>query len=117
VNDLGIHFANERDAAPVRDQPAIEVVSWRLMKASSGALHLATLRHGQADQVVARLTSAIAHINCTSRTLTTSSGRLYVLQGPPESRPVERQALRDGAAALGLSGAIDVSEKQWEQMR
>ncbi len=116
-DDLGITFVNERDAPPPEEEPSMEVHSWRLMKAPSGELHLGTLRDRQTDRVVVRLTSALAWFDMVARAVTTASGRRYVLMGPPERRPLECMAIRNGAAQLGLTGGIDVSAQFWEQVR
>lgn len=95
----------------------MEVHSWRLFKAPSGELHLGTLRDRQADRAVVRLTSALAWFDMSARAVTTASGRRYVLKGPPENRPLECMAIRNGAAQLGLAGGIDISVPFWAQMR
>jgi hypothetical protein len=115
--DLGIAFVNERDAPPPEEEPSMEMHSWRLMKAPSGELHLGTLRDRQTDRAVVRLTSALARFDVAARAVTTASGRRYVLIGPPESRPLECMAIRNGAAQLGLSGGIDISAQFWDQMQ
>ena len=116
-DDTGITFVNQRDAPPSEDEPSMEVHWWRLMKARSGELHLGTLRDRQAGRAVVRLTSALAQFDMAARVVTTASGRRYVLIGPPESRPMESMAIRNGAAQLGLSGGIDISDQFWERMQ
>ena len=111
--NLGFILANERDAPSVLEQPCVEVHSWRLVQLPSGDQHLVTLR----DRETARVTSAIAKIDLERRTIATSSGRLYVLLGPPEVRDMECKVLR--AAASGLLGrpdAVDISVSTWGQM-
>lgn len=116
-DSTGITFVNQRDAPAAQDEPSMEVHSWRLMKASSGELHLGTLRDGQADRAVVRLTSALAGVDMAAHTVTTASGRRYVLMGPPESRSLECMTIRNGAAQLGLAGGIDISAQFWSQMQ
>lgn len=116
-DDAGITFVNQRDAPPPEDEPSTEVHSWRLMKAPSGELHLGTLRDRQADRAVVRLTSALARFDMAAHAVTTASGRRYVLIGPPENRPLETMAIRNGAAQLGLAGGIDISAQFWAQMQ
>jgi hypothetical protein len=115
-DDWGIAFTNERDPPPSAHETSIEVHSWRLLKAPTGELHLGTLRDPQGDRASVRLTSALASINATARVAKTGSGRTYVLVGPPESRLLERQAIRNGAAHLGLADGIDISDKIWLEM-
>lgn len=43
-DEPSVLFTNERDAPPVGTQPLMKVHSWRLMKATTGELHLVTLR-------------------------------------------------------------------------
>ncbi len=114
--DLWCHFSNLRDAPPIDEQPSMQTDSWRLLKAASGELHLGASRIGDEGQLVARVTSAIAQIDHSNRTLTTASGRRYVLVGAPEERPLECAAIRNHAAAMGLAGAIDVSDQHWLRM-
>ena len=116
LDDLGITFVNERNAPRPEEEQTMEVHSWRLLKAPSGDLHLGTLRDPQGDRVVVRLTSVLGEFDMTARAVTTVSGRRYVLMGPPKTRPLERQAIRNGAAHLGLAAGIDVSEPFWEKM-
>lgn len=115
-DDVGVTFTNARDAPPPDDEANMEVHSWRLLKAPSGDLHLGTLRDREGDRAVVRLTSALARIDATERVATTGSGRTYVLMGPPERRPLERQAIRNGAAHLGLADGIDISDQIWSEM-
>lgn len=115
-DDGGIAFTNERAAPPPEHETNMEVHSWRLLRAPTGELHLGTLRDHQGDRAVVRLTSALASINATERVATTGSGRTYVLVGPPECRLLERQAIRNGAAHLGLVDGIDISDQIWPEM-
>jgi len=117
ADDLGITFVNERDAPRPEEEQIMKVHSWRLLKAPSGELHLGTLRDPQADRVVVRLTSALTWFDMAAKAVTTASGRRYVLMGPPEDRPLERLAIRNGAAQLGLAGGIDISAQFWAQMQ
>lgn len=114
---VGIAFVNERDAPPPGEEPSIEVHSWRLFKAPSGELHLGTLRDRQPDRAVVRLTSALLWFDMAAKAVTTASGRRYMLIGPPESRPLECMAIRNGAAQMGLAGGIDVSAELWAQVQ
>lgn len=116
LDDAGITFANERDALPPGEEPSMEVHSWRLLKAPSGELHLGTLRDRQTDRAVVRLTSALAMVDTVARAVITVSDRRYVLMGPPESRPLERMAIRNGASHLGLADGIDISDQIWAEM-
>lgn len=116
LDDLGIGFVNVRDAPAPDEEALMHVHSWRLLKAPSGELHLGTFRDRQTDRAVVRLTSALASIDGTTRVVTTASGRSYVLTGPPESGPLERQAIRNGAAHLGLADGIDISEQIWAEI-
>ncbi len=115
-DDVGIAFVNERDAPPPEEEQTLQVHSWRLMKAPSGELHLGTLRDRDVDRAVVRLTSALAQFDMRAGVVTTASGRRYVLIGPPESRPLERRAIRNGAAHLGLAGGIDISDQFWARL-
>jgi|GEM_PF-2181288 len=116
IDHTGIDFANERDAPPPEAEPSIEVHSWRMFKTPSAGLHLGTLRDREAERAVVRLTSAIAAIDVVARVAITSSGRRYVLMTPPETRAMERMAICNGAAHLGLADGIDVSNQIWADM-
>jgi hypothetical protein len=115
-DDDGFFFFSKRQAPPVEDQPRMKAYSWRLIKTFSGALHLATLRHRVADRGVVRLSSAISAVDTETRTVTTTSGRSYVLIGPPEDRHLEYNALFAGAARLGITDGMDVSAALWRFM-
>lgn len=116
-DDDGFFFFSRRQAPPVEDQPRMNAHSWRLIQTFSGDLHLATLRHRMADRGVVRLSSAISTVDINTRTMTTSSGRSYVLIGPPEERHLEYNALFAGIARLGISDGMDVSTAVWSLMR
>lgn len=111
-----ILLANGRDAPSPQDQPQVEALSWRMLKSPNGELHLVTLRDRDMDRGEVRLTSAITSIDNSARVVTTSSGRQYSLQGPPEGEVLEQQVLCAGAARLGLPEATDVSAWVWSQM-
>lgn len=113
---MTIWTANERDAPSIHDQPRMEVQSWLVLKSTIGELHLVTLRDRDVDGGVVRLTSPIASIDNSARVVTTSSGRQYLLMGPPASEALEQQVLLAGAARLGLSDANDFSAWVWGQM-
>lgn len=116
-DEPSVLFTNERDAPPVGTQPLMKVHSWRLMKATTGELHLVTLRVRHQDHGTVRLTSALVSIDKTTRVVVTSSGRRYALLAAPESGALEQQVLRAGAARLGLAGAVDISDWAWAQVR
>lgn len=113
---MTIRIANERDAPSIHDQPQMDVHSWLMLKSTTGELHLVTLRDRDVDGGVVRLTSPMASIDNSARVVATSSGRQYLLMGPPAIETLEQQVLLAGAARLGLSDATDVSEWVWGQM-
>jgi hypothetical protein len=63
-----------------------------------------------------RNTSAVAFVDARRRALVTSSGRAYVLHGPPEAEPVTKDMLLANAARIGLADAEDVSEALWSEL-
>lgn len=102
-------FLNERDAAPPSEQPLVRLDRWRLLQAPNGDQHLvAELPNG-----ALRITSAIAASDAPSRSLTTSSGRRYLLDAPPTSDLVVLGKLAANAVRSGLGDAIDISEQTW----
>lgn len=106
----GVLLVNERNAPPVADEPHSEVHCWRLLQLPSGARHLMTLRNGG----IARVTSAIVAIDFEQRTITTESGRVYTVMGPPEVDALKCRVLEAAAAGvLGTHCAIDVSATTW----
>ena len=110
---LGFILVNERDVPPVEQQPAMKVHSWRLVRLPCGDRHLVTLRNGG----IARVTSAVESVALASRTVTTTSGRLYSLLAPPEAGQLERDVLQAAAAQLlGRTDTLDVSDATWEEM-
>ncbi len=62
------------------------------------------------------VTSAITAVDQDAGLVTTSSGRQYLLVGPAEERPFEREVLADGAVSLGLGDAIDVTVFAWDEI-
>lgn len=91
----------------------MKVQSWRLVRLPCGDRHLVTLRNGG----IARVTSAVESVDLASRTVTTTSGRLYSLLAPPEAGQLERGVLQAAAAQLlGRTDTLDVSDATWEEM-
>lgn len=113
INPVGVFvFANERDAPSVSDQPSVHVLSWRAVQASTGALHLLMLR----DTAVVRNTSAVQSVDPHRRSVTTSSGREYLLHCQPEEEPMAKAQLLAGAVRVGLAASGDVSDALWAQL-
>lgn len=115
--DDGFFFFSKRQAPPVKDQPRVNAYSWRLIETFAGDLCLATLSHRVADRGVVRLSSAVSAVDVGTRTITTVSGRSYVLIGPPEDRHLEYNALFAGLARFGITDGMDVSTAIWRFMR
>jgi len=109
-------FVNERDAPQVEAQPRVEVHCWRLLKASSGTLHLVTLRGLSDESATVRVTSAISAVDAAAGIVTTSTGRQYLLMGPFETRDFEVDLLHRGAVRLGMADSVDVSVFAWDQV-
>ena len=110
-------FVNARDAATVEAQSRLQVDSWRLIRMPSGELHLATLRDLSEEQATVRVTSALSSLDAVTGDATTSSGRQYVLMGPPETRQSSLTLLHGGAASLGLGDAVDISDLVWAELQ
>ncbi len=106
-------FANERDAPPVTEQPRVEVLSWRAVETPAGELYLMMFR----EAGVVRNTSTVVYVDASRRLLTTSSGREYVLHGPPEEEVVAKGVLQGNAVRIGLATARDVSDRLWQQFQ
>ncbi len=68
---------NVRD---VSEDPKVELVRWRVFETETGERHFVGLRPSLGT---GRVSSAIIDFDPGSRTGTTSSGRRYVLMGPP----------------------------------
>lgn len=116
TGSVSMMFVNERDAPTADLQPRVEVRSWRLLRAPEGTLHLVLLvgliEHGR----TVRVTSPITAVDQGTGTVTTSSGRQYVLMAPFEEGELERDMLLNGAVSLGLGAAVDVSVLAWDQV-
>lgn len=113
---LAITVANDRDAPTVGEQPLVEVHSWRVLRAPERSLHLVTLTGLSEQGGTVRVTSAITAVDQDAGIVTTSSGRRYLLMGPPEDRDLQRELLRNGAVRLGMGTAVDVSVLAWDQV-
>lgn len=109
----GFTFANERDAPPVKDQSRVEVLSWLAVETPAGELYLMMFR----EAGVVRNTSAVVSVDASRRLLTTSSGREYVLLGPPEEEVSAKGMLQANAVRIGLASALDVSDRLWHQLQ
>lgn len=104
---------NIREAPPVAEQPVVRIQHWRLIE-ERGLIHLAGWINGA---ITIRLTSPVRDVNLAARQVTTDSGRLYELAGPPTD-DADRLVLI--AARLASVGAvwqgIDVSDRIWADM-
>lgn len=60
-----------------------------------------------------RVTSSTAGFDAVAAVVTTSSGRKYELDGPPESRHAQLALLAANAQRVGLGDAADVSDSVW----
>lgn len=105
-------FANERDPPAVEDQHSVDALSWRAVRAVSGDLHLMLVLESGA----LRNTSAVTFVDACRHALVTSSGRAYVLHGPPEQEAVIKRMLLANSARIGLGDAEDVSESLWAEL-
>jgi len=113
---LAMKFVNDRDASTVGEQPLVEVHSWRVLRAPERSLHLVT-RTGLSEQGgTVCVTSSITAVDQDAGIVTTSSGRRYLLMGPPEDRDIQRELLREGAVRLGMGTAVDVTVLAWDQV-
>lgn len=104
-----IVFMNERDAPLVSEQPKVSLTRWRVYMAGDGTRHLlAQLPNGSL-----RITSALAEVYRSSRTVVTSSGRAYQLEEPPTADADLVLKLEAYALVNGLTELIDDSEAVW----
>ncbi len=102
-------FFNERQAPPVKNQPAVAVRSWCVMQAGNRDRHLlAVLESGSL-----RITSPLAGFCPVQCELTTESGRRYQLLGPPERQQPQLGLMHTNALRSGLLDATDVSDELW----
>lgn len=104
-----VFFANERDAPPVAEEARVHALSWCATRVPTGDFHLLMLR----EAGVVRRTSSVKSVDPLRRIVTTSSGREYLLHGPPEDEPVTKAQLLASAAWLGLASACDASDAFW----
>ena len=64
-----------------------------------------------------RVTSPVTSLNPQARSITTSSGRIYELQGAPEQDEVFLTVFAKRASNCGLAEGVDISSCIWEKMR
>ncbi len=112
MNGGFIAFVNERDAPSIVEQPRVTVQSWRLLKASSGHVHLSIFMGG----ITLRITSPVVTVVLPEAIAVTSSGRVYVLSCPPEADDTLLGLLLANAQRVGFSEDGDVSEELWSQV-
>lgn len=102
-------FLNDRQAPSVEAQPSVGLTSWRILELPWTEKRILML----SAEGVMRVTTAIVQLDLIARTATTSSGRIYEFQTPPETTPLIRAALVFNASRVGLIDGIDVSEDIW----
>ena len=102
-------FVNERDAPSVAEQSIVQTKSWRIVETVAGDRHLLVIL----DSGSLRVTSATTSFDAAPAVVTTSSGRKYALDGPPESRHSQLALLAANAQRVGLGDAVDVSDSIW----
>ena len=104
-------FTNLRSAPPVDQQPRIKPLAWRVVRTEEGELLVLVMT----PEGSLRITSAILEIHPASRTVTTGSGRVYELEGPPIAEGAMAGLFGALADQFGLGSVIDVSASVWDQ--
>jgi hypothetical protein len=127
---------NQRQAAGVEEQPRADITNWRILeyRPTPESLAAAPSDEIRADmQEIAgarflfgwlpgresiRITTAIADFNAPARLLTTQSGRVYEIQGPPTTDPERLALIHVHAAIKGMHADVvkDVSDDLWNEI-
>lgn len=106
-------MAADRHAPPVQDQSRVQLRSWRIVQMEQDLLLVGFLENG----ITCRLTSSIDRLDPVGREVTTQSGRLYELLGPPTQDDAHLAAIRARLLLAGCVGAFDVTDHLWSAMQ
>lgn len=108
---MDICFNNFRDAPPVEDYPTAAIESWRIGEYAGHKFLVGWLPGGQ----TIRWTSPIQQLDITARQITTYTGRVYQLNGPPVE-DLQKTALIYGRLAvegMSVTSLNDVTDQVW----
>lgn len=106
---MELHFVNERPAPDVLVQPEVKLHHWRILRRSSGTLHIAA----KLDSGSLRVTSSLQAIDLPRAVVKTESGRSYHLCTPPEEHQLLRSLMMLNAARDLAQVSGDVSKDIW----
>jgi hypothetical protein len=107
-----LFFGNLRPAPLASQQPRVRICEWRIVRTHQ-ALYLVGAVAVNQEVLTYRISSAIEHVDVTSRQVRTSSGRVYEIEGPPASEIGFVRLLDARLAEAGLGHAVDVSAAVW----
>lgn len=100
-------------AAPVGEQPVIELLQWRILETTPDAE-----RHFVGRNVHSfdgRISSPIQFVDTDRRQGITSSGRVYVLIGPSGGVAVSQYVWDEWCDRHGVSGYTDVTDELFQE--
>ncbi|SCK20300.1 hypothetical protein VAR608DRAFT_1502 [Variovorax sp. HW608] len=110
-------FFKVRLAPPVQLQEILSIRQWRIARLRDGAAVLAGVTAATRVGVLTiRVSSAIAGIDPALRSIQTTSGRLYRLDGPPAQIASIRELIANRLACRGHEDALDITDLIWSEL-
>jgi hypothetical protein len=88
--------------------PEIALSRWTIVRDAHGALHVVGWNIAAGE---GRASSAVVRVDLESRRLTTLSGRVYFLEGPPSPDPDGLYVWKCWCALLGAKNWTDVTQE------
>ena len=98
----------------VDEQPTTVLASWLVMRAGGSVDFLVGVRP---DVMTWRRSTPIAFFLPAERSVITSSGRRYILEGRPADRSDDDDQIRAMLDGHGIRGATDVTATYWAAMQ
>lgn len=92
----------------VEDQPTVTLIRWRVLRLKAQQVSIDLVLGWCMEDGHARMSTPINHHDAAARTLTTKSGRVYVVEGPHDYDE-DAQYILEGHFGQATHNAIDVS--------
>lgn len=105
----GIHATE-----PVSAEPQIELLRWSARALDDGDVHLVGWN---VSSLEGRVSSTVTSFDAASSAVTTSTGRRYVLHGPPGSDPDAEYVWSRWRRINGVETWADVTDRFWTQIQ
>lgn len=99
----------------VEDQPTVTLIRWRVLRLKAQKVSIDLVLGWCLEDGHARMSTPIKQHDANARTLTTKSGRIYVVEGPPDYDD-DAQYILEGHFGQATHKAMDVSTEYFADL-